>query len=234
MFVRRPMPVVLRHYFAYGSANLLSDELFIAIICGNTLLPLRAAIMANISSWIDFSASSPEVAERLIGATFLVGGVGGRIVETEAYDREDPASHSFSGQTKRNAVMFGPPGRIYVYRSYGIHWCLNFVCREEGHGAAVLIRALEPTAGIDVMRARRGLENIRLLCAGPGRVCQALAITHEHNGMEIYAPPFQLLAATEPIDVARGPRIGISKAMDVPWRFGLRGSPFLSRPIKPS
>jgi len=183
---------------------------------------------------IDFRAPSSEVARRLIGATFLVNGIGGRIVETEAYDREDPASHSFAGPTRRNAVMFGPPGRIYVYRSYGMHWCVNFVCREEGHGAAVLIRALEPTAGIDIMRERRGQENIRLLCAGPGRVCQALGITGEHNGMAIGAPPFELLPPTAAVDVAKvatGPRIGISKARDVPWRFGLTGSPFLSRPF---
>jgi len=183
---------------------------------------------------IDFRASSSDVARRLIGATFLVNGVGGRIVETEAYDREDPASHSFAGPTRRNAVMFGPPGRIYVYRSYGMHWCVNFVCREEGHGAAVLIRALEPTTGIDIMRERRGQENIRLLCAGPGRVCQALGITGEHNGMAIGDPPFELLPPTAAVDVAKvatGPRIGISKARDVPWRFGLPGSPFLSRPF---
>lgn len=188
--------------------------------------------MATISSPIDFSASPAEVAERLIGATFLAGGVGGRIIETEAYDREDPASHSFSGPTRRNAVMFGPPGHIYVYRSYGVHWCLNFACMEEGHGAAVLIRALEPVAGIDVMRSRRGLDNVRLLCAGPGRVCQAHAISGEHNGMEIGAPPFQLIAASEPVDVVRGARIGISKAMDLKWRFGLAGSRFWSRPFR--
>ncbi|MBK5204859.1 MAG: DNA-3-methyladenine glycosylase [Polaromonas sp.] len=184
------------------------------------------------SAFPDFCSSAPEVARWLIGATLLVGGVGGRIVETEAYDRKDPASHSFSGPTPRNAAMFGPPGHAYVYRSYGIHWCLNVVCREEGHGAAVLIRAIEPLAGLDVMRARRGLENVRLLCAGPGRVCQALNITLEHNGLPLAAPPFVLLSATGPVQVISGPRIGISKALDLPWRFGLVGSRFLSRPLR--
>ena len=181
---------------------------------------------------IDFYAPSDEVARLLIGAILLVDSVGGRIVETEAYDREDPASHSFSGPTSRNAVMFGPPGHAYVYRSYGIHWCLNFVCREQGHGAGVLIRALEPLAGLDLMRARRGLENARLLCAGPGRVCQALAITGEHNGMRIDAPPFCLTAPAEPVPVVSGARIGISKATDLHWRFGLSGSHFVSRPFR--
>jgi DNA-3-methyladenine glycosylase len=179
----------------------------------------------------DFAAPSSEIAARLIGATLLVDGVGGRIVETEAYDREDPASHSFAGPNPRNASMFGPPGRAYVYRSYGIHWCLNFVCREAGHGAGVLIRAIEPKAGLETMRERRCLTQERLLCAGPGRVCQALAITRAHDGLRLDRPPFRLLAADEPVDVVVGPRIGISKGRDVPWRFGLRGSRFLSRPF---
>lgn len=179
----------------------------------------------------DFAADSHDLALALIGAVLLVDGVGGRIVETEAYDRQDPASHSFSGPTPRNEAMFGPPGRAYVYRSYGIHWCLNFVCREEGHGAGVLIRAIEPLYGIDVMRARRGLDDVRLLCSGPGRVGQALAVTRELNGLRLDQPPFKVLAAPEPVTVARGPRIGISKAMEVHWRFGLSGSRFLSRPF---
>ena len=178
---------------------------------------------------LDFSLPAPEIARRLIGATLLVDGVGGLIVEVEAYDREDPASHSFSGPTKRNAVMFGPPGKIYVYRSYGIHWCLNFVCREEGHGAGVLIRALEPTQGIDIMQKRRGIENPLLLCSGPGRVGQALGITHSYNGLSINELPFQLIPSTAPVTIAVGPRIGITKARDVPWRFGLANSRFLSR-----
>jgi DNA-3-methyladenine glycosylase len=171
------------------------------------------------------------MARRLVGATLLIDGVGGRIVETEAYDRADPASHSFSGPTERNRSMFGPPGRAYVYRSYGIHWCLNFVCREEGHGAGVLIRAIEPLVGIDVMRERRGLDDLRLLCSGPGRVGEALAITHDLNGRRLDQPPFRVLAAEAEHEVIAGPRIGISKAMEVHWRFGLAGSRFLSRPF---
>ena len=181
---------------------------------------------------LNFDASSPDVARWLIGVTLLVDGIGGVIVETEAYDREDPASHSFSGPTARNAAMFGPPGRAYVYRSYGIHWCLNMVCREAGHGAGVLIRALAPTAGLDEMRARRGLDDVRLLCAGPGRVGQALGITRALDGLRLDAPPFELLAGSSMAPVITGPRIGISKAMEQPWRFGLKGSPFLSRPFR--
>jgi DNA-3-methyladenine glycosylase len=183
---------------------------------------------------INFAAPSHEVARRLIGVTLLVDGVGGRIVETEAYDRDDPASHTFGGPTVRNAVMFGPPAHAYVYRSYGIHWCLNFVCREAGHGAGVLIRALEPTTGIERMRARRGLDALRLLCSGPGRLGQALAIDHGLNGMALDASPFSLLAAPRdlpPALVSEGPRIGISKAIETAWRFGESGSRFLSKPF---
>ncbi|MGE4243579.1 DNA-3-methyladenine glycosylase, partial [Ramlibacter sp.] len=165
----------------------------------------------------------------LIGAVLLVDGVGGRLVETEAYDREDPASHRYTGPTERNRAMFGPPGRAYVYRSYGIHWCLNFVCREDGHGAGVLIRAVEPLQGIPTMRERRGLDDVRLLCAGPGRVGQALGIVHAFNGHRLDRAPFKVLAATGDENILEGPRIGISKAADVPWRFGLSGSRFLSR-----
>ena len=180
----------------------------------------------------DFLGPSHEVAFRLIGAVLLIDGVGGRIVETEAYDRADPASHTFSGPTPRNQAMFGPPGRAYVYRSYGIHWCLNFVCREDGHGAGVLIRAVEPLLGLDVMRERRGLADVRLLCSGPGRLGQALGITHELNGSRLDRAPFKVLSAAKPVQVAAGPRIGISKAMQVQWRFGLAGSRFLSRPFR--
>jgi DNA-3-methyladenine glycosylase len=180
---------------------------------------------------IDFSLPSDIVAHRLIGAIVSVDGVGGKIVETEAYDPEDPASHTFSGITPRNAVMFGPPAHVYVYRSYGIHWCLNFVCREEGHGAGVLIRAIEPLTGLDAMRQRRGLEPLKLLCSGPGRVTQALAITHRHNGMSLLEAPFAIEAPQEHVQVVIGPRIGITKAIDVPWRFGLAGSKFLSKPF---
>jgi DNA-3-methyladenine glycosylase len=180
----------------------------------------------------DFARNSHEVARSLIGAVLLVDGVGGRIVETEAYDREDPASHSFSGPTARNAVMFGPPGHAYVYRSYGIHWCLNFVCREPGHGAGVLIRAVEPLQGIDRMRERRGLHELRLLCSGPGRVGQALGITRELNGAPLDRPPFEVVAPPGTHEIVSGPRIGINKAMEVPWRFGLAGSRFLSRAFR--
>ena len=196
------------------------------------MAPLDGRLPAASFPPIDFSASSVEVARRLIGASVLVDGVGGRIVETEAYDREDPASHTFAGPTTRNAAMFGPPGHAYVYRSYGIHWCLNFVCREAGHGAGVLIRALEPTVGLSTMRRRRGVDEDRLLCAGPGRLCQALAVTREHEGLPLDVPPFELRPTAGPVVVVVGPRIGISKAMEMPWRFGLAGSRFVSRPFR--
>jgi len=174
-----------------------------------------------------------EVAPELIGATLLVNGVGGRIVEVEAYHHTDPAAHSYIGRTERNAVMFGPPGYAYVYRSYGIHWCLNFVCEEEGSASAVLIRALEPTSGIAAMRRRRSVSDERALCSGPGKLCQALAVTHRHNGLQLDEPPFELRARQETPEIAVGVRIGISKAVEHPWRFGLKGSKFLSRPFKP-
>ena len=180
---------------------------------------------------LDFSADAHVVAHQVIGMTLLIDGVGGIITETEAYEQEDAASHTFGGPSLRNASMFGPPGRVYVYRSYGIHWCLNLVCREKDHGAGVLIRAMEPTHGIERMQERRGLEDIRLLCSGPGRVGQALAIDAGFNGMRLDRKPFRLLGMpdAEPVEVLTGPRIGISKAVDVPWRFGLAGSRFLSK-----
>jgi DNA-3-methyladenine glycosylase len=181
---------------------------------------------------IDFHASSAEVAQALIGASVFVDGVGGRIVETEAYDESDPASHSFGGVTPRNAVMFGAPGRAYVYRSYGLHWCLNFVCMPAGHGAGVLIRALEPTHGIARMRERRGLDDLRLLCSGPGRLCQALGVTRALDGMRLDRKPFRVVARSgDPIVVHAGVRIGITKSRELPWRFVLAGSPFLSKPL---
>jgi DNA-3-methyladenine glycosylase len=181
-----------------------------------------------------FARSVHEVAPELIGVTLLVDGVGGPIVEVEAYDHEDPAAHGFRGRTERNASMFGPAGRAYVYRSYGVHWCLNLVCDAPGVASAVLIRALEPQRGIELMRARRGLDDERLLCAGPGRLCQALAITGEHDGLRLDAPPFELRARGEAPEVAVGRRVGITKAAEQPWRFVLAGSPFVSRPLRPT
>jgi DNA-3-methyladenine glycosylase len=178
---------------------------------------------------IDFNAAAIDVARALIGATLLVDGVGGRIVETEAYDATDAASHGYNGPSVRNASLFGPPGHAYVYRSYGIHWCLNFVCRETGHGAGVLIRALEPTHGLDVMRERRGVADVRLLCSGPGRLGQALGITRAHDGLPLDRAPFDLWPSTAVAEVVVGVRIGISKAQELPWRFGLAGSRFVSR-----
>jgi DNA-3-methyladenine glycosylase len=181
---------------------------------------------------IDFARSVHEVAPELIGATLLVDGVGGRIVEVEAYDREDPASHGYRGRTARNASMFGPPGRAYVYRSYGIHWCLNLVCEDEGVPSAVLVRALEPTHGLDEMRRRRGLDDARLLASGPGRLCQALGITGEHDGRRLDLPPFELREPAEPIQIHAGARVGISRATELPWRYAEAGSRFLSRPLR--
>ena len=178
-----------------------------------------------------FESSVHEVAPGLIGATLLVDDIGGVIVEVEAYHQTDPAAHSYRGPTERNAVMFGRPGRLYVYRSYGIHWCANIVCEAEGSASAVLIRALEPTVGVDVMRRRRGLDDARLLCSGPGRLCEALGISHAHNGLAIDRPPVTLYAREATPEIATGPRIGITKAAEVPWRYGLKGSRFLSKPF---
>jgi DNA-3-methyladenine glycosylase len=172
-----------------------------------------------------------EVAPDLIGAVLLFDGVGGRIVEVEAYHHTEPAAHSFRGPTQRNAVMFGPPGYAYVYRSYGIHWCVNFVCEPKGSAAAALIRALQPTEGLPTMRRRRGVKDERLLCSGPGRLCEALGITAAHNGLALDAPPFALLARTGRVEIVAGPRIGITKAVDKPWRYGEMGSRFLSKPF---
>ena len=178
-----------------------------------------------------FRRSVHEVAPDLIGASLFVNGVGGRLVEVEAYHQTDPAAHSFHGPTERNAVMFGPPGYAYVYRSYGIHWCLNFVCEPKGTASAVLIRALEPTEGLAAMRRRRGVTEDRLLCSGPGRLCQALGINDKHYGLALDAPPFELFARQDDVKVVAGPRIGLTKAVDLPWRYGEKGSPFLSKPF---
>jgi DNA-3-methyladenine glycosylase len=178
-----------------------------------------------------FARSVHAVAPDLIGTVLLFNGVGGRIVEVEAYHHTDPAAHSFRGRTERNAVMFGPPGHAYVYRSYGIHWCVNFVCEREGSASAVLIRAIEPLQGLAAMRRRRRIKDERLLCSGPGRVCQALGITGAHDGLALDAPPFELHARDGAVEVVAGPRIGITKGVESPWRYGLSGSRFLSRPF---
>jgi DNA-3-methyladenine glycosylase len=180
-----------------------------------------------------FDRSVHEVAPELIGVTLLVDGVGGPIVEVEAYDQDDPASHGFRGRTERNAVMFGAAGFAYVYRSYGIHWCLNFVCAEAGRAEAVLIRALEPTHGLDAMRSRRGVDAERSLASGPGKLCQAIGVTRRHNGLPLDEPPFELLPRAGTPPIVSGPRIGITRAADRSWRYGLERSPYLSRPLRP-
>jgi DNA-3-methyladenine glycosylase len=182
---------------------------------------------------LNLRRSPHEVAPELIGAQLLVDGVGGVIVEVEAYDHEDPAAHGFGNRrTERNASMFLPGGHIYVYRSYGIHWCMNIVCDEVGVAGAVLIRALQPTHGVDAMAARRGVADERLLCSGPGRLCQALGVTREHDGRRIDRPPFSLRAPRKPVEIVTGARIGITKAAELPWRYGLAGSRFVSRPFR--
>jgi DNA-3-methyladenine glycosylase len=178
-----------------------------------------------------FARSVHEVAPDLIGATLLVDGVGGVIVEVEAYHHTDPAAHSFRGPTPRNQVMFGPPGFSYVYRSYGIHWCVNFVCEKAGSASAVLIRSLQPTHGIPAMRRRRRLHDERSLCSGPGKLCEALAITIKQSELPLDAPPIALHARTGKPEIVTGVRIGITKAVDFPWRYGLKGSRFLSKPF---
>ena len=177
-----------------------------------------------------FGRSVHEVAPELVGCTLLVDGVGGTIVEVEAYAEDDPASHAFRGQTPRNAAMFGPPGRAYVYRSYGVHWCLNFVCGTEGAAEAVLVRALEPTEGFDQMRERRGVWEARLLASGPGKLCQALGVGPEHDGRRLDRAPFSLTRDGD-VEVVAGVRVGITQAAELPWRYGLAGSKFLSRKI---
>jgi len=179
-----------------------------------------------------FGRSVHEVAPELIGATLLFDGVGGMIVEVEAYHHTDPAAHSYRGPTPRNAVMFGPPGVAYVYRSYCIHWCLNFVCEQEGSASAVLIRALQPAAGLSAMLRRRGLTDERALCSGPGKLAEALRVSGKHNGLPLDRAPFELHARVGKPELVIGPRIGISKALEHPWRYGLKGSPFLSKPFR--
>ncbi|WP_182085557.1 DNA-3-methyladenine glycosylase [Aureimonas sp. ME7] len=175
-----------------------------------------------------FELGAPELARRLIGAELLFGKVGGRIVETEAYQADDAASHSFKGETPRNRSMFGPVGRAYVYCSYGIHWCLNIVCDGQAPGSAVLLRALEPTEGIEAMGERRGTSDIHRLCSGPGRLTQALGIGIEQDGMPIDEAPFELRLPERVVETLAAPRVGITKAVDVPWRFYAANSRFVS------
>ena len=176
-----------------------------------------------------FARSVHEVAPDLIGATFLVNGVGGIIVEVEAYDQTDPAAHSFRGPTPRNAVMFGPPGYTYVYLSYGLNWCVNFVCQAAGSAAGVLLRAIEPTHGLAAMRRRRGVTDAKALCSGPGKLCEALAITKALSELPIDRSPIALHARSGGAEIATGVRIGLTKAVDLPWRYGLKGSKYLSK-----
>ena len=184
---------------------------------------------------MDLTRSPHDVAPELIGAQLYVDNVGGVIVEVEAYDHEDPAAHGFGNRrTQRNASMFLEGGHVYVYRSYGIHWCLNVVCCEAGVAGAVLIRALKPTRNVYAMRQRRGLDDMRLLCAGPGRLCQALGVTREHDGLRLDEPPFLLVPRTHPVETVIGPRIGITKAVEQRWRYGLAGSRYVSRPFRQS
>ena len=182
-----------------------------------------------------FERSVHAVARDLVGCELSFGGVGGVIVETESYERDDPACHAYVGLTARTATLFGPPGHAYVYLSYGIHSCLNFVCEPDGTAAAVLIRALEPRWGIEEMRERRGRVDPRELCSGPGKLTEALAIGLEMNGARLTEPPFELRSRApewRQVEVATGPRIGISRAADYPWRFCAAGSAFLSRPLR--
>lgn len=179
-----------------------------------------------------FARSVHDVARELIGCRLLFGGVGGIIVETESYERDDPACHAYVGLTERTSVIFGPPGRAYVYLSYGIHSLLNFVCEPDGEAAAVLVRALEPTTEIETMRSRRGKARTDLdLCSGPGKLTEALGITLAENADRLDRDPFLLLPPEgDPPEVVTSPRIGITKAVDLPWRFTAAGSRYVSRP----
>lgn len=175
------------------------------------------------------AGSVHEAAPGLVGWTLLVDGVGGRIVEVEAYAQDDEASHSFRGPTRRTAAMFGEPAHLYVYRSYGLHWCANVVCEPRGRGAAILLRALEPTHGLERMRDRRGVDDPHLLCAGPGRLTQALGLTGEHDGADLTLPPFALLPPEGCVSVEQTPRIGISRALEKDWRYLEAGTAWASR-----
>jgi DNA-3-methyladenine glycosylase len=180
-----------------------------------------------------FDRSVHTVARDLIGCRLFFAGCGGTIVETESYERDDPACHAYVGLTDRTEVLFGPPGRAYVYLSYGIHSLLNFVAEPEGEAAAVLIRALEPTAGLEQMRARRGERPDRELCSGPGKLTEALGIGLEQNRADLSRDPFRLLPPEQghAPEVLTGPRIGITKAVEQPWRFCAAGNPYVSKPF---
>jgi DNA-3-methyladenine glycosylase len=192
----------------------------------------RAQQLAEPLGAAFFDRSVHLVARELIGCRLFFSGCGGTIVETESYERDDPACHAYVGLTDRTEVLFGPPGRAYVYLSYGIHSLLNFVAEPEGEAAAVLIRALEPTAGLERMRARRGERPDRDLCSGPGKLTEALGIGLEQNRADLGRDPF-LLLPPEPghvPEVLTGPRIGITKAVERPWRFAAADSPYVSKP----
>jgi DNA-3-methyladenine glycosylase len=181
-----------------------------------------------------FARPVNDVAEELVGCELRFDGVGGVIVEVEAYERSEPACHAYVGLTPRTATIFGPPGRAYVYLSYGIHSCLNFVCEPEGEAGAILIRALEPRRGIYEMRERRGRDELRDLCSGPGKLTQALGIGLDIDGAPLDEPPFEVRAPDAEwagVQVGRGPRIGITRAAELPWRYVARESRFLSRPL---
>jgi DNA-3-methyladenine glycosylase len=182
---------------------------------------------------VNLTRSPHEIAPELIGAELTLEGVGGVIVEVEAYDHEDPAAHGYGNRrTARNASMFLGGGHVYVYRSYGIHWCMNIVCGDEGTAGAVLVRAIQPTRGVEAMVRRRGVSDPRLLCSGPGRLCQALGVTRAHDGLRVDRPPFRLRERPGEVEVVTGTRIGITKAVELPWRYGLAGSRFVSRPFR--
>jgi DNA-3-methyladenine glycosylase len=184
-------------------------------------------VPAQFSAFFDRHVQ--DVARDLIGCRLYVAGAGGKIVETEAYGRNDEASHSYRGQTARNAAMFGRPGTSYLYRCYGIHWCFNIVCQP---GTAVLLRAIEPDSQLDGMFKRRGTPDLRLLCSGPAKICQALQLDGTLNGHCVSALPFEILPRQGDVKIVSGVRIGISRAQHIPWRYGLAQSRYLSRPFE--
>ncbi|MBB2673272.1 MULTISPECIES: DNA-3-methyladenine glycosylase [Rhizobium] len=195
---------------------------------GMTSGAIGAGALAGESLRVFFERDAIAVARDLLGCHLSVDGVGGRITETEAYFPDDEASHSFRGPTKRNGAMYGRPGNAYIYRIYGMYWCLNFVCHP---GSAVLIRALEPETGIPLMMERRGTDMLTALCSGPGKLCLALGIDIQINDRLLDRPPYALTPSA-PVPIVSGKRIGITKNADVPWRFGIQGSRYLSKPFR--